>query len=76
MEISEFENIITRLLPTDEDGLFLDDGKELLYIWVAGDGCLSAKYKGERIPCEGMSWKDALDVIVKFIIDKEGGSCE
>jgi hypothetical protein len=65
MQMAEFEKQITEILGyQDDEGHWLD---EALQIYPAMDGCLSATYRGEGIPCEGYSWEEALDEIVKYI---------
>jgi len=65
-DIDEFEEAIGRLLHyKDEDGIgWLREGLEM---FVHMDGCLGARYNGVLIPCERRSWRESLDVILKYI---------
>ena len=66
MQMNEFEWRICRLL---QDPGYPSTGfiEESLTLSVCADGCLSASFRGELIPCEGYYWGEALDKIVEFI---------
>ncbi len=64
MEIEEFEKKVNELVPMDEEEQLFE--KELEF-YLAADGCLSCKYNGEGISCEGVPWSKALDLIIKEI---------
>jgi hypothetical protein len=53
MQIDEFQKKITDLLGYTDD--IMDWVAEELTIYPAADGCLSAVWRGEAIPCEGNS---------------------
>lgn len=66
MQMSEFEKKVVELLTYKDD-----DGEpwveETLKLYPAADGCLSASFRGELIPCEGYEWEKALDIIVSHL---------
>lgn len=69
MTIDEFEREVNRLLKYTEDGFppisgFLEDSLEL---FVHIDGCLGCRFRGELIPCEGVPWRESLQIIVDHI---------
>jgi len=76
MTIELFEKTICELLTNhadpEDDGLF--DYDDLLEMWVGRDGCLSARFDNESIPCEAETWDVALDKIVDFVRAKCGGT--
>lgn len=65
MTIDEFEQRIHELLTyEDDDGRWHEESTDL---FLAADGCLSCRFRGESVPCEGVPWGEALDIIAEHI---------
>lgn len=72
MKINQFQQKLFALFERDEMGLYQDiDGKIELYPHM--DGCSGCRYGDELVPCEGMPWENALDIIIEFIKKRRRG---
>lgn len=66
MQMNEFQDKVNEILTfKDEDGI--EWLEESLNIYPVMDGCMSASFRGELIPCEGVPWDEALDEIVRHL---------
>ena len=66
MDIDQFQEEVTaRAIYTDGKGHVMSS--EELCIYLRWDGCLSATYRGEDIPCEAKRWADSLGIIADTI---------
>ena len=66
MDIDQFQEEITKnVVYRDGNGRVMSS--EELCIYLRWDGCLSATFRGEDIPCETESWADSLQVIADTV---------